>query len=38
MAPIYWYTRAAVTKPNVTRTYSDSDDQHYEFWDVQAAK
>ncbi|NPV56053.1 MAG: peptide ABC transporter substrate-binding protein [Anaerolineae bacterium] len=22
MAPIYWYTRVSVTKPNVTRTYS----------------
>jgi len=38
MAPIYWYTRASVTKPYVQRTFSNTGDEHYEYWDVPAAK
>jgi oligopeptide transport system substrate-binding protein len=34
MAPIYWYTTLALTKPNVTRTFSSSGHETYEKWDI----
>jgi oligopeptide transport system substrate-binding protein len=35
MIPIYWYTRVAVTKPYVTRTFSVLGGlEHFEKWDV----
>jgi oligopeptide transport system substrate-binding protein len=37
IAPIYWYTGVATTKPYITRTYSVLGGlQHYEKWDVAA--
>jgi oligopeptide transport system substrate-binding protein len=36
MIPIYWYTSVWLTKPYVQRTFSNTGDQHYEFWDVSA--
>ena len=33
--PLYWYTRLALTKPYVQRTYSvASGDERYEKWDI----
>ncbi len=32
--PIYWYTSVSVTKPYVTRTYSNTGAQHVEKWDI----
>jgi oligopeptide transport system substrate-binding protein len=37
MIPLYWYTRVGVTKPYVTRTYSNTGSQHYEKWDIDMA-
>jgi len=34
MAPIYWYTTLALTKPNVIRTFSSSGHETYEKWDL----
>ncbi len=34
MAPIYWYTSLALTRPNVTRTFSSSGHEVYEKWDI----
>jgi oligopeptide transport system substrate-binding protein len=34
LAPIYWYTRVQLTKPNVARTYANTGDERYEKWDV----
>jgi oligopeptide transport system substrate-binding protein len=38
MAPIYWYTRSQLTKPYVTRTFSNTDDERYEKWDIDMSK
>ncbi len=32
--PIYWYTAVSVTKPYVSRTFSNTGAQHVEKWDV----
>jgi oligopeptide transport system substrate-binding protein len=32
--PLYWYTAVSVTKPYVTRTYSNTGAQHIEKWDI----
>jgi len=34
MIPLYWYTTVVLTKPYVTRTYSNTGSQHYEKWDI----
>ncbi len=34
LIPIYWYTTVAVTKPYVSRTYSNTGAQHVEKWDM----
>jgi oligopeptide transport system substrate-binding protein len=34
MIPIYWYTRATMTKPYVTRTFASGGHEHIEKWDV----
>ncbi len=32
--PIYWYTAVSVTKPHVSRTFSNTGAQHVEKWDI----
>ncbi len=35
IAPIYWYTRVQLTKPNITRTFAaGAGDEHFEKWDL----
>jgi hypothetical protein len=38
MIPIYWYTNLALTRPNVTRTFSSSGHETYEKWDINPAQ